>query len=67
LEQRDSETIRIAAHRIVSASRALGLKRQADAALQIEIWQDGKTDLDWKIYHQLIFRQVGQLSSNSVD
>lgn len=62
LEQRDRETIRIAAHRIVSASRALGLERQADAALQIEIWDEDQAEPDWEVFTRIINKQVSQLT-----
>ncbi|MEZ5476186.1 MAG: response regulator [Thiolinea sp.] len=61
VSQRDRETIRIAAHRIVSASRALGFDQQAEAALRMETYHEEQLDLDWDDFQQLINQQLRQL------
>lgn len=62
LALKDKESIRIAAHRIVSASRALGLERQADAALQIETYDEDQAKPNWESFTLLITRQINQLT-----
>ncbi len=58
----DEQTIRIAAHRIVSASRALGLHKNAEAAWQIEIYEEGQPTISWKGFNQQISRHLNAIS-----
>lgn len=50
----DEHLIRVAAHRIVSASRALGLHANAEAALQIEIFEENQPVIEWRYFGQII-------------
>lgn len=58
LRMHDESRIRIAAHRIVSASRALGLETNAEAAFQIEIFQENQDLIDWVAFSQIIEHQL---------
>lgn len=59
LSVHDESRIRVAAHRIVSASRALGLQANAEAALQIETHQEHQALIDWVAFGQMIEQQLG--------
>ena len=59
LSVHDESRIRVAAHRIVSASRALGLQANAEAALQIETHQEHQALIDWLTFGQMIEQQLG--------
>lgn len=52
--EQDENSIRVAAHRIVSASRALGLHDKAEAALQLEIFEEDAPVLNWESFRALI-------------
>lgn len=62
LEQQDESCIRVAAHRIVSASRALGLHTNAEAALQIETCEENQPVLEWKYFGQIIDHHLGLIT-----
>lgn len=59
LEQRNEPIIRVAAHRIVSASRALGLHANAEAALQIETCGENQAVMEWESVYQTIHHHLG--------
>lgn len=61
-EEQDINKLRVAAHRIVSASHALGLHRNADAALQLETFQEHAPMPDWSSFQVLITRQLAVLT-----
>ncbi|MEZ5537830.1 MAG: response regulator [Thiolinea sp.] len=61
----DGHNIRVAAHRIVSASLALGLTDNAAAAAQIEHFEEGLSEPDWDAFNQLIERCLPVLNGQS--
>lgn len=56
--QQDGHTIQVAAHRIVSASRALGLVENAQAAEQIECYPENRAELDWGDFGRVIDENI---------
>lgn len=61
LKEQQAAPIRIAAHRIVSASRALGLHDNAEAALLIETYQEHQSSIDWDSFAQIIEHQLNRI------
>jgi len=57
----DAQTIRVAAHRIVSASRALGLHKNAEAAWQIETYEENQPTINWEDFNQQISRHLSTI------
>lgn len=62
--QKDEHSIRIAAHRIVSASRTLGLHDNAQAAQQIEACESSQTSVDWGLFNKLITKNLGTIKKS---
>lgn len=50
----DEQSLRVAAHRIVSASRALGFSDNAEAALRVEQFEASQATVDWVAFNALI-------------
>lgn len=64
-EEQDINKLRVAAHRIVSASRALGLHHNAESALQLETFQEHAPVSDWGSFNALIAQQLAVLIDHS--
>ncbi|WP_040839606.1 response regulator [Thiothrix nivea] len=58
--------MRIAAHRIVSSSRALGLHENAEAAREIEVYGENDAEIDWEQFNELITHNLSLISLKNV-
>lgn len=61
LKKEDKHAIRVAAHRILSASKALGIDKTARVASQMEDYAENWTDSNWNEFSLQIQQNIMQL------